>query len=291
MKTIFRVAVIEIARLLSLSSAAVSSFAFAWLSLSLILFPFSLYYGKAPVTDLQGVALTLLIAFGPAVLVAYFPGYAAKAFDIRFGGRRLSEREKEIIGKIEEQLEVCASDSGVKLPQIAWRVQDTGEINAYAYAHNRVCFTKGILHKYSDTQKGIERLAGIAAHEIGHLRNWDTRINMFLHYLSLPVNFGIGLMNNTLSRIPVVGFLSTAVTILLRTPSDIAHLLNESTSQPREYQADRFAAKLMNGVGISEFLDDISHMDERKGDTFSQWMMRSHPPTELRHDELAKAAN
>jgi len=47
----------------------------------------------------------------------------------------------------------------------------------------------------------------------------------------------------------------------------------------------------MNGVGIGEFLDDISHMDERKGDTFSAWMMRSHPPTELRNDELAKIAS
>jgi Zn-dependent protease with chaperone function len=290
MKTFLRVAVIETMRLLSLSSAAMSSFAFAWLSFSLICTPYILFYGPVPWEEWHSFIMILGIAYGPAVLVAYFPGYAAGAFDIRFGGRRLSEREKEVIRKVDEQLKISASESGVKLPQIAWRVQDTGEINAFAYAHNRVCFTKGILHKYSDTQRGIERLAGIAAHEIGHLRNWDTRINMFLHYLSLPVNFGIGLMNNTLSRIPVVGFLSTAVTILLRIPCDIAHLLNEASSQPREYQADRFAAKLMNGVGIGEFLDDISHMDERKGDTFSAWMMRSHPPTELRHDELAKAS-
>ncbi len=218
------------------------------------------------------------------------PTFAAGAFDIRFSTRRLSQREKELVAKVEAVLEDCAKKSGIKLPKIVWRVQDIGEINAMAYAHNRVCFTKGILHKYGDTQAGIERLAGVAAHEIGHLRNWDTRINMLLHYLTLPVNFGIGLANATINRIPIIGLIFTLATIVFRLPCDIAHFLNGSTSQFQEYQADRFAGKLMNGVGISEFLEDISHMSELPGDKFSDWLMRTHPPTELRHDELTREA-
>ncbi|MEP3352210.1 MAG: hypothetical protein ABJN67_02795, partial [Parasphingorhabdus sp.] len=58
----------------------------------------------------------------------------------------------------------------------------------------------------------------------------------------------------------------------------------------QELQADRFAGKLMNGVGISGFLDDLTHVEERQGDTFSAWLQRSHPPSELRHDELARGA-
>ena len=170
-------------------------------------------------------------------------------------------------------------------------MQDIGEVNAVAYAHNRVCFTKGILHKYGDTDAGIECLAGVAAHELGHLRNWDTRINMFLHYLKLPVNFGIGEANATINRIPCVGLIFTVATVVFRIPCDIAYFLNESTSQLREYQADRFAGRLMNGVGITEFLDDTSNMDQHRSDTFTDWMMRSHPPSELRHDELVKASN
>ncbi|MCV0424138.1 MAG: M48 family metalloprotease [Roseibium sp.] len=288
MPSFIRVTIIEIVRLLSLSSAAVSSFLFGAFAHSLILTPFSIYYGDLGISNLEGVAISMIIAFGPTVMVVYVPEIAAKAFDIRFGGRRLSQLEMEIVRKIEQQLQTCAETPSVKLPQVAWRVQDTGEINAYAYAHNRVCYTKGILHKYSDTQAGIERLAGIAAHEIGHLRHWDTHTNMFLHYMTMPVNFGGPLANNTISRIPIAGLISTVATILFRIPCDIAQLLNESTSQLREYQADRFACKLMNGIGISGFLDDINHLDERKGDTFTQWMLRSHPPIELRHDELAR---
>ncbi|MEM9630850.1 MAG: hypothetical protein AAGA50_05975 [Pseudomonadota bacterium] len=84
----------------------------------------------------------------------------------------------------------------------------------------------------------------------------------------------------TLSRIPVVGFHSAAVATLRHVPFDTADLLNASASQPREYRANRFDAWLMS-----------VHMDERKGGTFSNWMMRSHPPTELRHDELKNVAN
>jgi hypothetical protein len=31
-------------------------------------------------------------------------------------------------------------------------------------------------------------------------------------------------------------------------------------------------------------------MSELPGDKFSDWLMRTHPPTELRHDELTREA-
>lgn len=290
MSPVFRVAAIEVTRLIALAAGAASAFLLTAFSISLLNVPYSLVYGPLPFEDWQILTFAVAVAVAPAVFVAYVPSFAASAFDIRFSTRRLSQREKELVAKVEAVLEDCAKKSGIKLPKIVWRVQDIGEINAMAYAHNRVCFTKGILHKYGDTQAGIERLAGVAAHEIGHLRNWDTRINMLLHYLTLPVNFGIGLANTTINRIPFIGLLFTLVTVVFRLPCDIAHFLNGCTSQFQEFQADRFAGKLMNGVGISEFLEDISHMSELPGDKFSDWLMRTHPPTELRHDELTREA-
>ena len=291
MKPIFRVAIIEVTRLLGLVAAATSAFLLTAFSISLLNIPYSLIYGPLPFEEWQVTAFAVAIAVAPAVFVAYVPSFAASGFDIRLSARRLSQRERNLIAEVEKVLQTQAEETGIKLPQIVWRVQDIGEINAMAYAHNRVCFTKGILHKYGDTQAGIQRLAGVAAHEIGHLRNWDTRIHMFLHYLNLPVNFGIGLANATINRIPIAGLIFTVATVLFRIPCDIAYFLNESTSQLREYQADRFAARLMNGVGISEFLDDLAHQDDLQGDTFTAWVMRSHPPAELRHDELAKASD
>jgi|GEM_PF-2674820 len=288
MKPVFRVVAIEGTRLLALTAGAASAFLLTAFSIALINVPYTLFYRPILLEDWQFFAVSLAIAVAPAVFVAHIPSFAAGAFDIRFSTRRLSQREKELVAKVEAVLEDCAKKSGIKLPGIVWRVQDSGEINAMAYAHNRVCFTKGILHKYGDTQAGIERLAGVAAHEIGHLRNWDTRINMLLHYLTLPVNVGIGLADTTINRIPIIGLIFTLVTVVFRLPCDIAHFLNGSTSQFQEYQADRFAGKLMNGVGISEFLEDISHLSQLPGDKFSDWIMRTHPPTELRRDELTR---
>ncbi len=291
MKPIYRVAVIELSRLLALAAAATSAFLLTAFSVALVCAVYQLFYGRITFPEWQLILFDLALALAPAVFVAYVPSFAARSFDIRFSARRLSQREKNLVAEVEKVLQARAEETGIKLPRVVWRIQDTGEINAFAYAHNRVCFTRGILHKYGDTQAGIERLAGVAAHEIGHLRNWDTRINMFLHYLHLPVNFGIGLANATINRIPFVGLISTVVATVFRIPHDIAYFLNESTSRLREYQADRFAARLMNGVGISQFLDDLTHQDDLKGDTFAAWIMRSHPPTELRHDELAKTSN
>lgn len=291
MKPISRVVVIEVTRLLALAAGATSAFLLTAFSVALVGAVYQLFYGRITVPEWQLVLFDLALALAPAVFVTYVPSLAASGFDIRFSARRLSQREKKLVAEVEKVLQARAKETGIKLPQVVWRVQDIGEINAFAYAHNRVCFTKGILHNYGDTQAGIERLAGVAAHEIGHLRNWDTRINMFLHYLHLPVNFGIGLANATINRFPFIGLISTVVTTVFRIPHDIAYFLNESTSQLREYQANRFAARLMNGVGISEFLDDLTHQYDLQGDTFTAWMIRSHPPTELRHDELAKASD
>lgn len=219
------------------------------------------------------------------------PAAAAALYDTKFGARRLSSREQELIGKVEDELKAASGRTGIKLPQIVWRVQDTGEVNAYAYAHNRVCFTKGLLHTYGNSKEGIERLAGIAAHEIGHLRNWDTRIGMFLDYLTKPVNIAISALNNTVGRIPYAGLLFIALAWAFRIAAEIAHFLQSSTSQLRELEADHFAHRLMGGSGISGFLDDAARQEEWSGGSVADHLLRSHPAAELRHDRLQKISS
>lgn len=147
MSPVFRVAVIEVTRLIALAAGAASAFLLTAFSISLLNMPYSLVYGPLPFEEWQILTFAVAVAVAPAVFVAYVPSFAASAFDIRFSTRRLSQREKELIAKIEAVLEDCAKKSGIKLPKIVWRVQDIGEINAMAYAHNRVCFTMGILHR------------------------------------------------------------------------------------------------------------------------------------------------
>ena len=288
MKTITSVAAIEIVRALALAASTASAFCMVMLSFYILAFPFSLFYGRIPLEDWQVLSMVFGIALLPAVFVAKVPSVAAGNFDVIFAMRRPSQREMDLIGKVEAILRERSAVTGIKLPRIVWRVQDSREPNACAYAHNRIGFTKGLLLQYGDTPSGIERLAGIAAHEVGHLRNWDTRVLMFLHYLNLPINLGIGLANGTVNRIPFFGLLFTAITVVLRIPASTAHLLNNSISRLTEYEADLFAAHLMDGIGVSELLDDFTKMEDRKNDTFSAWLMRTHPPAELRHETVLK---
>ncbi|MHA7777227.1 M48 family metalloprotease [Roseibium sp. M-1] len=291
LKIVARIAAIEIVRTASLVASAAAAFCIVMLSFNILALPYSLFYGDIPLEAWQVFTLIFGLALLPAFIVVQMPSVAAAKFDIDFATRRPSQREMDLIDKVETMLQESSSATGIKLPRVVWRVRDSGEINAIAYGHDRVGFTKGLLIKYQDEQFGIERLACIAAHEIGHLRNWDTRILMLHHYLNLPINLGIGLANSTINRIPFVGMLFTAITAVLRLPADAAHVLNSSISRLTEYEADRFATRLTKGIGISEILDDFAKMEDQKADTFSAWLIRSHPPAELRQEAVSKQAS
>jgi len=287
MKIVARIAAIELIRAVSLVAASVSAFYMVMLTYCILALPLSLYFGRIPLDDWQVFLMAFGVAVLPAVFVANVPSIAAGHFDVIFATRRPSEREMATIGEVETILQERAVATGIRLPRLVWRIQDNGELNAFAYAHNRVAFTKGLLLKHEDTPSGIERLGGVIAHEIGHLRNWDTRIQMLHYYLNLPINFGVGIADRTLNRIPFIGLLFTAMTTVLCIPAKVAEILNNSISRFAEYEADRFAARLIEGNGLSEILDDFTKMEEQQSDTFSAWIQRSHPPTELRHEAVS----
>lgn len=288
MKIVARIAAIELIRAVSLVAASVSASGMVMLTYYVLALPLSFYFGRIPLEDWQVLSMAFGLAVLPAVFVTKVPSVAAGNFDVVFATRRPSEREMAVIGEVEAFLQERSVATGIRLPRRVWRIQDSGELNAFAYAHNRVVLTKGLLLKYGDTSSGVERLRGVIAHEIGHLRNWDTRIQMLLHYLNLPISFGAGLANRTLNRVPFVGLLFTAVTIVLCIPAKVAEMLINSISRFTEYEADRFAARLMDGNGLSEVLDDFTKMEEQQRNTLSAWIQRSHPPSELRHEAVSK---
>ncbi|WP_298815595.1 M48 family metalloprotease [uncultured Roseibium sp.] len=288
MKIVARIAAIELVRTVSLVAAAASAFCMVMLTYYVLALPFSLYFGRILLEDWQVFSMAFGLAVLPAIFVAKVPAVAASNFDVIFATRRPSEREMTLFGGVEALLQERSVATGIRLPRLVWRIQDSGELNAFAYAHNRVVFTKGLLLKYEDTPSGIERLSGVIAHEIGHLRNWDTRFQMLHHYLNLPINFGVGIADRTLNRIPFFGLLFIAMTTVLCIPAKVAEMLINSISRFTEYEADRFAARLIEGNRLSEILDDFSKMEEQQSDTFSAWIQRSHPPAELRHEAVSK---
>lgn len=288
MITLFRILLIECIRGVSLLFVAGASFILTAFALNVINAPFILFGDSLFTQEWHLAAVASLITFGPAWAAGRIPGFAESKMDYQMGARAPSKREQALFDQILGQLEVAAQASGAKLPRIVWKVRDSGEINAFAFGRNRVTFTKGMLHKYANDPNGIDCLAAIAAHEVGHLKNWDTRIDMIARYLLAPGNLAISIINNTICKIPIAGIPFTFLAILLRLPADIGGMLLNSTSQMCEFQADAFAAKLIGKSGLTNILDEMAHAEEWHGGTIGQHVLRSHPPSEQRHDRISQ---
>jgi len=287
MRTFINICLVETGRLLILPCFLFSAFCLGQIGIALLTFPFLVFgvdiYGGYNLMELY---LSLAIAFGPAWVAITFPGFAETNFDQLHGTRVPSQREKDVLDDVWADLQAASKRTGLKLPNVVFRIEETGELNAMAYGRNRVSFTRGLLHKHMGTENGVKALSAIAAHEIGHLRFWDTRFNMVLYYLQLPASFGAGVLN-IFAAIPFVGLVTTIARILFLLPIDIGHLILRATSQPREYLADWYAGKLLGGNQMADALDVFVPLDEWQGGVANA-MLRSHPSSELRRDRVLK---
>jgi len=289
MRIFINICLVEIGRLLALSCFLFSAFCLGQIGVGVFALIIEIIDG-----DIYGgrrwleVSAWCVAAFGPAWVAITFPGFAETNFDQLHRTRSPSQREKDVLDRVWIELEAASKRTGLKLPRVVFRIEETGELNAMAYGRNRVAFTRGLLHKHMGTDNGVKALAAVAAHEIGHLRFWDTRFNMVLYYLQLPASFGAGVLN-IFAAIPIVGLVATVARITLYLPIDIGHLILQATSQPREYLADWYATQLLGSANMAVALDDFVPLDEWQGGVANA-VLRSHPSSELRRDKVLKTA-
>jgi heat shock protein HtpX len=119
--------------------------------------PHTWYYGTA-----GAVALGFI-----AGLIAYYSGS-----DILLSisqARPADQREDQVLNNVVEEMAIAA---GIPKPKIY--VIDDPAPNAFATGrdpqHAAICFTTGIISKLDR-----DELQGVAAHELSHIRNYDTR--------------------------------------------------------------------------------------------------------------------
>ncbi|WP_196223163.1 M48 family metallopeptidase [Roseibium sp. RKSG952] len=284
MKSIARLLFIELLRMLSIAVSALSSVAMAFVLVPITHYAAMLVGLEGIKSDAESYVWVAVVAFSPVWLAFVLPYWAERFLDVENGGRAPSTRETELIDRVHAHLVKAAEKREVKLPKVVYRVIDTGQINACAYGRNRVAFTRGLLHRHGTD--GIEHLAAIAAHEMGHLRNWDTRFMMANRFLGLPVNLAISILNNTVNRIPFIGLFGFLLLIAFRLPADIGQFLLRLSSQSTEYQADAFARKVLGSEGMAAALDELGHSDEWHGGSVTDTVTRSHPSSELRRDRV-----
>lgn len=175
--------------------------------------------------------------------------YGAEEVDARSGGRYY-----EIVRDLAARAE---------LPMPRVYIMNNPQPNAFATGRNpqnaAVCASTGLLEMLAP-----EEVAGVMAHELAHVKNYDTMtmaiaatiggaVSMLAQYLQFGMLFGGNRDNNN-----PLGWIGVIATIILAPLA--AMLVQMAVSRSREYQADRMGGLVCgNPLWLASALRKIEH--------------------------------
>jgi heat shock protein HtpX len=184
----------------------------------------------------SGMVIALLVA-GAMNLFAYWN--ADKMVLSMYGAREVDERSAPELYALVKQL---AAGAGLPMPRVF--VMENPQPNAFATGRNpehaAVAVTTGLLNMVSR-----DELAGVLAHELGHIKNHDTLLMTLTATIagaiSMLANLGFyfGGRSNSNGNIGFIGSL-----LLLILGPLAAGLVQMAISRTREYAADREGAEI-----------------------------------------------
>ena len=182
-----------------------------------------------------GMVIALLVA-GGMNLFAYWN--SDKMVLSMYGAREVDARSAPELYALVERL---AAAAGLPMPKVY--VMENPQPNAFATGRNpehaAVAVTTGLLNTVSQ-----EELAGVIAHELGHVKNRDTLLMTLTATIagavSMLANFGLyfGRGNNNGN----MGIVGTLMLVILGPLA--AGLVQMAISRTREYEADKAGAEI-----------------------------------------------
>ncbi|MUV38295.1 Protease HtpX like protein [Lentibacillus sp. JNUCC-1] len=212
-------------------------------------------FGNDPLT---GLIITVII------LAIYVPiTYLSASSQVlsMAKAREVQKKDYPELFNVVEELSIAA-----RIPMPKVYVMDDPSPNAFATGikpeKGAVAFTTGLLDKLNR-----EELAGVAAHEIGHIRNYDIRlmticialvgvVAMLAHFGSRMLLFGGGRSRGNQKQNPILMIVALVLVILAPLAAQFVQL---AVSRNREYLADATAVELTrNPVGMINALKKIS---------------------------------
>jgi heat shock protein HtpX len=162
--------------------------------------------------------------------------------------------EYETLYTIVKNMAVLAK---VPTPKV-YVIQDDG-LNAFATGsspkNSAVAVTTGLMKKLNRYE-----LQAVIAHEMGHIRNYDVRLQTITIALASIMTFLVDMMfRSRRSSDSNAGFALVGAILALIVAVVIAPLVNLAISRAREYQADATAARLTrNPMALISALNKIS---------------------------------
>ncbi len=261
-------------------------------------------FGKATGNVVGYVAIGLILS-GVMSIGSYY--YSDKIVLATSGAKLIDEKDNPQIYHLVENL--CIGD-GLPKPKI-YMIDDLSP-NAFATgrdpSHAVVCLTSGILQKLDKVE-----LEGVIAHELSHVKNYDTRlmgiVAILVGFVALIANLFMNNLwfgnirenddrNNSLGTV----FLVLGILFAILSPI-IATIIQLAISRKREFLADASGALLTRyPEGLASALEKISSdtrplnsasnatahlfiVNPFKGKSASVWfssLFDTHPPIEER---------
>ena len=206
-----------------------------------VVYIFALASGFEGVGALSYVGIALIIT-GVINLFSYYN--SDKMVMAISGAKQITRENSEYLFEIVENL---AIGSGQPMPKI-YIIEDTAT-NAFATGrdpqHASIAFTTGIIEKLNKLE-----LEGVAAHELSHVKNYDTRlmtiVSILVGTIALLADFFLRMTFHGRSRDNNKGgaiFMVLALIAAILAPL-VAQLIQLSISRRREYLADASSALL-----------------------------------------------
>lgn len=185
----------------------------------------------------------MLVAFGIAVVMNAFAYWNADKMVLKMHGAREVSRAQA--PKFYDMVAQLAQRANMPMPKVY--IIDTPQPNAFATGRNpqnaAVAATTGLLNVLNE-----DEIAGVMAHELGHVKNRDTLIMTMTAVvagaISMLANFGMFFGNNRDNPLGFVGVLAMVIIAPMA-----AMIVQMAISRTREYAADRAGADISGNPG------------------------------------------
>ena len=192
------------------------------------------------VGGLLGGSTGMVIAFGFALATNLFAYWNSdKVLLSMYGARRVDAQSAPDLYRLVERL---AGQAGLPMPKVY--VTDNPQPNAFATGRNpehaAVCVTSGLLQQVNQ-----QELAGVLAHELGHVKHRDTLIMtvtaVMAGAISMLANMAF-FMGGGRDRNNPLGFVGMILVMVLAPIG--AMLVQAAISRSREFEADKAGAEI-----------------------------------------------
>jgi heat shock protein HtpX len=209
---------------------------------------------------LVGGGTGMLIAFGMALAMNLFAYWNSdKVLLSMYGAQQVDAQSAPDLYRLVERL---AQQAGLPMPKVY--ITENPQPNAFATGrdpdHAAVCVTTGLMSQVSQ-----EELAGVLAHELGHVKHRDTLTMTITAVMAGAISMLANMaffMGGSRDRDHPLGMVGVLLVTLLAPIAAV--LVQAAISRSREFEADRAGAEITGRpMWLASALGQIERAAER----------------------------